>query len=122
MKACGAAALQGERKEVAVLFADVSGFTRFSEGIDAEDVHAIMNGCFEILTGEVHRFGGTVNQYTGDGIMALFGAPRALETSPRDAIGAALAYLALPTVIVQEGGYALRALGDLAMRFLRPFF
>ncbi|MFP6889911.1 MAG: adenylate/guanylate cyclase domain-containing protein [Nitrospinota bacterium] len=87
----GAAALQGERKEVAVLFADVSGFTRFSEGLDAEDVHAIMNGCFEILTGEVHRFGGTVNQYTGDGIMALFGAPRALETSPRDAIGAALA-------------------------------
>jgi len=82
--------IRGERKEVVVLFADVSGFTRLSEEIDPEEVHRIMNGGFEILTAEVHRFGGTVNQYTGDGVMALFGAPRALEGAPRDSIRAAV--------------------------------
>lgn len=82
--------IRGERKEVVVLFADVSGFTDLSEEIDPEEVHRVMNGCFEILTSEVHRFGGTVNQYTGDGVMALFGAPRALEGAPRDSIRAAL--------------------------------
>ncbi len=83
--------VEGERKPVVVLFVDVSGFTSLSETFDPEDVHQIMSQCFEILTGEVHRFGGTVNQYTGDGIMALFGAPKARENSPRDALSAALA-------------------------------
>jgi len=83
--------VRGERKEVIVLFADVSGYTSLSERIDAEELHEVMNGCFDILTNEVHRFGGTVNQYTGDGIMALFGAPRAVESAPRDSIRAALA-------------------------------
>ena len=82
--------IRGERKEVVVLFADVSGFTGLSEEVDPEEVHRVMNGCFEILTSEVHRFGGTVNQYTGDGVMALFGAPRALEGAPRDSIRTAL--------------------------------
>jgi class 3 adenylate cyclase/predicted ATPase len=106
------ASLQGERKEVAVLFADVSGFTSLSEKLDAEEVHAVMNGCFDILTSEVHRFGGTVNQYTGDGVMALFGAPKALETSPRDAIRAALAVqdrlLRYETKLEEEQGIKFR--------------
>ena len=58
-----------------MLFADVAGFSTVSEQLDAEAVHSIMDGCFDILTRHVHHYEGTVNQFTGDGIMALFGAP-----------------------------------------------
>jgi class 3 adenylate cyclase len=60
-------ALQGERKQVTVLFADVAGFTTLAEQLDPEVVHEIINRCFECLTTEVHRFEGTINQYMGDG-------------------------------------------------------
>jgi class 3 adenylate cyclase/tetratricopeptide (TPR) repeat protein len=83
-------ALEGERRQVTVLFADVAGFTSLAEKLDPEDVHRIINGCFERITAEVHRFEGTVNQYTGDGVMALFGAPIAHEDSARRAVHAAL--------------------------------
>src|ERR671930_2228211 len=76
------AALEGERKQVTVLFADVAGFTTLAEQLDPEIVHDVMNRCFERITAEVHRFEGTINQYTGDGIMALFGAPIAQEDGP----------------------------------------
>ena len=72
-------ALEGERKHVTVFFADVAGFTTLSETLDPEEVHDIMDGCFEILGQEIHGAGGTINQYTGDGVMALFGAPVAYE-------------------------------------------
>ena len=72
-------ALAGERKHVTVFFADVAGFTTLSEKLDPEDVHDIMDGCFEILGQEIHGAGGAINQYTGDGVMALFGAPIAYE-------------------------------------------
>jgi class 3 adenylate cyclase len=84
-------ALEGERRQVTVLFADMAGFTSLAEQRDPEDVHAIINRCFELITAEVHRFEGTINQYTGDGVMALFGAPIAHEDSPRRAVHAALA-------------------------------
>jgi len=83
-------ALEGERKQVTVLFADVAGFTTLAEQLDPEVVHDIINRCFERITAEVHRFEGTINQYTGDGVMALFGAPLAHEDSPRRAVHAAL--------------------------------
>ena len=83
-------ALEGERKQVTVLFADVAGFTTLAEQLDPEVVHDIINRCFERITAEVHRFEGTINQYTGDGVMALFGAPIAHEDSPRRAVHAAL--------------------------------
>ena len=83
-------ALEGERKQVTVLFADVAGFTTLAEQLDPEIVHDIINRCFEGITAEVHRFEGTINQYTGDGVMALFGAPLAHEDSPRRAVHAAL--------------------------------
>ena len=69
--------IEGERKMVSVLFADVAGFTSMSEDLDPEDVHEIMDGCFDILGREIHGAGGSINQYTGDGVMALFGAPQA---------------------------------------------
>jgi len=84
-------ALEGERRQVTVLFADIVGFTTLAERLDPEDVHRIVDRCFELITAEVHRFEGTINQYTGDGVMALFGAPIAHEDSPRRAAHAALA-------------------------------
>ena len=72
-------ALEGERKQVTVLFVDVKGSMDLAAKVDPEAWHGIMDRFFEILTSGVHRFEGTVNQYTGDGIMALFGAPIAHE-------------------------------------------
>lgn len=83
-------AVSGELKRVAVLFADVAGFTAMSESLHPETVHLIMDGCFDILVDVVHGVGGTINQYTGDGIMALFGAPTALEDYVARACAAAL--------------------------------
>jgi class 3 adenylate cyclase/tetratricopeptide (TPR) repeat protein/ribosomal protein L40E len=83
-------ALEGERKQVTVLFVDVSGFTSLSERLDPEDVHGLMNRAFELMLGEVHRYEGTVNQFLGDGIMALFGAPIAHEDHAQRAVHASL--------------------------------
>jgi len=83
-------ALEGERKQVTVLFVDVSGFTSLSERLDPEDVHRLMTRAFELMLAEVHRYEGTVNQFLGDGIMALFGAPIAHEDHARRALHAAL--------------------------------
>src|SRR5713226_8066236 len=73
------AAIEGERKQVTVLFADCVGFTALSTRLDPEDLHGIMDGCFHHVMEAVHRYEGTVNQFTGDGVMALFGAPIAHE-------------------------------------------
>src|SRR5881628_3297089 len=84
------AALEGERKHVTVLFADVKGSMDLAEQLDPEEWHKILDRFFQILTDGVHRFEGTVNQYTGDGIMALFGAPIAHEDHAQRACYAAL--------------------------------
>jgi len=83
-------ALEGERKQVTVLFADVKGSMELAEQLDPEEWHRILDRFFQILTEGVHRFEGTVNQYTGDGIMALFGAPLAHEDHAQRACYAAL--------------------------------
>jgi len=82
--------IEGERKLVTVLFADVANFTSLSEKLDPEEVHTIMDGCFKILMDEIHKFEGTINQFTGDGVMALFGAPVAHEDHAGRACHAAL--------------------------------
>lgn len=84
-------ALEGERKQVTVLFADIKGSVALSQRVEAEQWHAIMDRFFGILTQSVHDYEGTVNQYTGDGIMALFGAPLAHEDHATRACRAALA-------------------------------
>jgi len=83
--------LEGERKLVTVLFADVAGYTAMSEKLDPEEVHQIMEGCFQILMDEIHRYEGTIDKFTGDGVMALFGAPLAHEDHAQRACYAALA-------------------------------
>jgi class 3 adenylate cyclase/predicted ATPase len=83
-------AIEGERKQVTVLFADLKNSMDISESMDPEQWHGIMDRFFQILTDGIHRFEGTVNQYTGDGIMALFGAPIAHEDHAARACYAAL--------------------------------
>src|SRR5262245_61150060 len=84
-------AMEGERKLVTVMFSDVSGFTAMSDKLDPEEVHAIMDRAFEVILNAVHRYEGTINQFLGDGVMALFGAPIAHEDHAHRALCAALA-------------------------------
>jgi class 3 adenylate cyclase/tetratricopeptide (TPR) repeat protein len=84
-------AIEGERKMVTVLFADVADYTSMAEKLDPETVHQIMDGCFKILMDEIHDHEGTINQFTGDGVMALFGAPIAHEEHAQKACYAAIA-------------------------------
>jgi class 3 adenylate cyclase/tetratricopeptide (TPR) repeat protein len=83
--------IEGERKQVSVLFTDMAGYTTMSEKLDAEEVYSLMDQVYEILIHKVTDYGGTVNEFTGDGVMALFGAPIALEDAPQRAIRASLA-------------------------------
>jgi adenylate cyclase len=82
--------LSGERKLVTVMFADISGFTALSEKLDPEEVRAIVNDCFTACVPVVERYGGTVDKFIGDEIMALFGAPVAHENDSERALRAAL--------------------------------
>ena len=84
-------AIEGERKLVTVLFVDVVNYTSISEQLDPEEVHQIMDDCFKVLLDEVHRYQGTIDKFTGDGVMALFGAPVAHEDHAQRACYAALA-------------------------------
>src|SRR5438270_12241863 len=80
-----------ERKIVTVLFADLVSFTARAEQLDPEDVEAILRPYHERLRSELERFGGTVEKFIGDAVMALFGAPVAHEDDPERAVRAALA-------------------------------
>ncbi|MEO5331605.1 MAG: tetratricopeptide repeat protein [Magnetococcus sp. YQC-5] len=82
--------MESERKNVTVLFADISGFTAMSEKMDPEEVTNIMNGCMKMLANIVHRYEGHVDKFIGDCIMALFGAPVTHENDPELALRAAL--------------------------------
>src|SRR5213083_1736611 len=80
-----------ERKVITVLFADLVGFTSTSEQRDPEDVEAILRPYHERLRYELERWGGTVEKFIGDAVMALFGAPVSREDDPERAVRAALA-------------------------------
>lgn len=86
----GRASLEGERKQITVLFADVSGFTRIAAALDPEEVRDLLRRAFDIMLAEVHRYEGTVSQFLGDGMLCLFGAPIAHEDHAHRAIRAAL--------------------------------
>ena len=83
--------IEGERKQVTVMFCEMKGFTPLSDKLGPEEVYAMMDQVYEILIHKVHDYEGTVNEMTGDGVMALFGAPIALEDAPQRAIRSALA-------------------------------
>src|SRR4051794_20616533 len=79
-----------ERRQVTVLFADVSGYTAMSERMDPEDVKGLINRCLRRLGDEGERYGGTVDKYIGDNVMAIFGAPVAHEDDAERAVRAGL--------------------------------
>src|SRR5260370_33414677 len=85
-----------ERRTVTVMFADLSGYTAVSERLDHETVKALTERCLTRLAAEVDRFGGRVDKYMGDNVMAVFGAPVAHENHPE---GAGRAALGLPAAM-----------------------
>lgn len=85
------AAAREERKVVTVLFADLVGFTSRAEQMDPEDVRALLAPYHQRLRSELERFGGTVEKFIGDAVVALFGAPVTHEDDPERAVRAALA-------------------------------
>jgi len=85
------AALEGERKQVTVLFCDIVDSSRLAERLEPEAMHEVMDRALRLMAEAVHRYEGTVNQFLGDGLMALFGAPVALEDHALRGVQAALA-------------------------------
>ena len=81
---------EADRRTVTVLFADLSGFTPLSERLDPEVMQSLQNELFEELTAAVQNFGGFVDKFIGDALLALFGAPLAHEDDPERALNAAL--------------------------------
>jgi class 3 adenylate cyclase/tetratricopeptide (TPR) repeat protein len=102
------AALEGERKQVTVFFADIKDSTRLIEGLDPEAAQQLLDPALRLMLEAVHRFEGTVNQVLGDGIMALFGAPIAHEDH---ALRACYAALALQSAIRPYADEVRRAQG-----------
>ena len=80
-----------QRKQITVLFADVSGFMALTERMDAEEVSDVVNALWARLDGAITTYGGTIDKHVGDRVMALFGAPAAREDDPQRTLWAALA-------------------------------
>ena len=85
--------MEAERRQVTVLFTDTVGFTSFSERSGEEAAYTLMRSLSKLMDDAVHEQGGVVQNFTGDGIMAVFGAPAAFEDAPLRACRAALSIL-----------------------------
>lgn len=83
--------IEGEKRQVTVLFCDLAGYTPLTEKLGPEETYNLMNRVYEILIKKISAFEGTVNEMTGDGVLGLFGTPIALEDAPQRAIRSALA-------------------------------
>ncbi len=92
----------GERRQVTVLFADLSDFTALSNELGAEETHALLNRYFETVDGIVESYGGTIDKHIGDNVMAVFGAPVAHTDDPERAVRAALEIHAAMTELSAE--------------------
>jgi len=82
--------LGGERRELTILFADIQGFTSFSEKLDPEELTAFLNKFLTSMTRRIFEYQGTVDKYIGDAVMAIFGAPLAFDDHAERGVGAAL--------------------------------
>ena len=102
-------ALEGERKQVTVMFCDMANSTELAHRLGADAMHKLLNQFFALALTEVHRMEGTVNQFLGDGFMALFGAPVAHEDHVRRALLAALGIRDRLKEAVESGSLALSA-------------
>ncbi len=114
MRFCGgcgaplAAPEEGERKEVAVLFADICDFTAWVASSDAEDTKDKVDACLKLLADEVAAFDGVVDKFIGDAVMAIFGVPRAHEDDAERAVRAGLGMLAQARSFGQREGLDIR--------------
>ncbi|MBI5211239.1 MAG: tetratricopeptide repeat protein [Elusimicrobia bacterium] len=108
LSALGAPAESEQRKQVTVLFADVSGFTAMSESLDAEAVRDTMNALWARLDSAIISKGGRVDKHIGDAVMALFGAGQAREDDPEQAVHAALAMHRELAAFAASSGHSLR--------------
>ncbi|MBI4674373.1 MAG: AAA family ATPase [Chloroflexi bacterium] len=98
---------EAERRFVTILFADLSGFTALSETLDPEAVRDLINFCFDRLVPIIEAHQGVVDQFVGDAIVALFGAPVAHEDDPAQACRAALAMMSAIAAVNEERGLDL---------------
>ncbi|CAO3438355.1 adenylate/guanylate cyclase domain-containing protein [Azospirillum doebereinerae] len=83
--------LGGEERDLTILFSDIAGFTKMSEGMEPEDLVLVLNRYFTVMTDIVEAHGGFVDKYIGDAVLAVFGAPYAIDNHARAAVNAALA-------------------------------
>jgi len=94
----------GERRQVTILFVDLAGFTELSTALDPEELHGLVAHFYEVADGIVERYGGAVDKHLGDGVMALFGAPRAHGDDPLRAARAAFdIHQAMPALSAEAG-------------------
>lgn len=91
---------EGQQMHLAILFADIKSYTTLAESNDPQAVYRVMKQCIQILVDGVHQAGGTIDKFTGDGIMALFGLP---EARPDDAERAVRAALHMQTALARFG-------------------
>jgi len=96
-------AIEGERKQVSVVFCDIVASSALAADLGPEEFHLVIDRFFQAALAEVHRYEGTVNQFLGDGFMALFGAPIAHEDHARRAVLAALGIVARAEVRIRIG-------------------
>ena len=106
----------GERRQVAVLFADLTDFTRLSIKIGAEETHAMLNRYFELVDGIIESYGGRVDKHIGDNVMAVFGAPIAHHDDSLRAVFAAIEIHERITSLTTDSGSGLPALQPLRLR------
>src|SRR5215207_7936112 len=90
MRASGASEDDADRRQVTVLFSDVSGFTALAERVDPEELRAFQNALFETFAQAIARYDGFAEKFVGDAVLAVFGAPHAHEDDPERALNAAL--------------------------------
>ena len=81
---------ESERRQVTVMFADISGFTAMSEKMDAEEITTIMNACFAMMEKVIHHYGGCIDKFIGDYAMVVFGVSTAVENAAYEAINTAI--------------------------------
>jgi len=106
-----ASALEGERKQVTVLFCDLVESTALAARLGPEAMHTLLNRFFEVALNEVHRYEGTINQFLGDGFMATFGAPVATGRDCRNALSTARELLAAVKALSDSGRIPATSIG-----------
>lgn len=98
---------KGERRQVTVLFVDLTKFTALSESLDMEETHALLNHYFDKVDALVENYGGSIDKHIGDAVMAVFGAPIGHSNDPERAVRAAFDIQAAVAALEAPGGQPL---------------